>query len=184
MVHTFQKKQHLTDKEVLLENSSLIQTVSDSIIISAVAEASTPETENITLERSLRTNNASHQDTHLRNIRNMDFSVIAPPPVDLDSLPELKVDNDSDDDQGQFQIITEEYQEEVSTPNSHARHADSIMLHRDKSTDSGSDRSSFFEALANDPSINSWLDDEWKRLDSKEKEKQAEMIAAQVRVFL
>ena len=173
------------NKELLLENSPLIQSVSDSIIISAVAEASTPEKENHQLEVLLETASDTPQSETVTdsNINKMDFSVIKPRPVDLDGLPERRVDHDSDDDQGQFHLVTEEIQEEQATPIDIKRR--SRVMDGAKLVESESDRSSFFKAIASEPSVNSWLDAEWKRLDSKAKEEQAELIAEQVgRCFL
>lgn len=180
-----------SDDKVILENSLLVEGVSNSIITSAVAEASSPGTEQESFAGEFETKQETEEpklpkdEDKVKKEMQLKYlleskkpasptTVTIPDSIEFDNLTEDTVDNDSDSDQGQFQLIAEEIQEEQSTPDSLNRR------NVDQKKASSGDRSSFFQALNNEPGFNSWLDDEWKRLDSQKREEQAEKIAAQV----
>ena len=103
---------------------------------------------------------------------------------DLDDLPEGKIDNDSDEDQGEFQLIQEEIEEEQQTPalanramRTHSDITGIKFTQADTSADLDLDSS-----LNADGSFNQWMPKDWSRLDSIARDEQADLIAAEVSV--
>ena len=110
---------------------------------------------------------------------NLDLVGVKDEPASEEVSKEVSLNNS---DEGTFDIVVEDVQDEIATPISSLKHVDKSKIGAQMSSED--DLNGEPEDSLRRGSYAQWLGDDWKRLNSREKDHQADMLAEKVRFWL
>ena len=109
---------------------------------------------------------------------NLDLVGMKDEPASDEVSKEFNLNNS---DEGTFDIVVEDVQDEIATPISGLKHEDKSKIGAQMSSED--DLNGEPEDYLRRGSYAQWLGDDWKRLNSREKDHQADMLAEKVRFY-